>query len=100
MVLDVNFLNFFAGKGYRALALSLRGHGNSPTDKPLRACSVADFVEDINRGRRRPAHATGRYRPLHGRFSRAELSGVAHLSCRVSMTSMSPGVTSEPRCAG
>jgi pimeloyl-ACP methyl ester carboxylesterase len=44
---DENFLSFFADKGYRALALSLRGHGNSPTDKPLRACSVADFVEDI-----------------------------------------------------
>ena len=28
--------------------MSLRGHGNSPTDKPLRACSVADFVEDIS----------------------------------------------------
>jgi len=44
---DENFLNFFADKGYRALALSLRGHGNSSTDKPLRSCSVADFVEDI-----------------------------------------------------
>jgi pimeloyl-ACP methyl ester carboxylesterase len=45
---DEHFLSFFAGKGYRALAVSLRGHGNSPTDKPLRACSVADFVEDIS----------------------------------------------------
>ncbi len=44
---DEHFLNFFADKGYRAVALSLRGHGNSSTDKPLRACSVADFVEDI-----------------------------------------------------
>jgi pimeloyl-ACP methyl ester carboxylesterase len=46
---DENFLSFFADKGYRALAVSLRGHGHSPTDKPLRACSVADFVEDITR---------------------------------------------------
>jgi pimeloyl-ACP methyl ester carboxylesterase len=44
---DENFLSFFAEKGYRALAVSLRGHGNSPADKPLRSCSVADFVEDI-----------------------------------------------------
>ena len=44
---DEHFLSFFADKGYRALAVSLRGHGGSPTDKPLRACSVADYVEDI-----------------------------------------------------
>jgi len=44
---DENFLGFFADKGYRALALSLRGHGDSPTERPLRACSVADFVEDV-----------------------------------------------------
>jgi pimeloyl-ACP methyl ester carboxylesterase len=45
---DEHFLSFFADKGYRALAVSLRGHGNSPTPKPLRACSVADYVEDIS----------------------------------------------------
>jgi pimeloyl-ACP methyl ester carboxylesterase len=45
---DENFLSFFADKGYRALALSFRGHGNSPTDKPLRTCSVADYVADIS----------------------------------------------------
>lgn len=45
---DEHFLSFFADKGYRALALSLRGHGNSPTDTPLRACSVADYIEDIS----------------------------------------------------
>ena len=44
---DENFLTFFADKGYRALAVSLRGHGGSTTDKPLRNCSVADFVEDV-----------------------------------------------------
>lgn len=44
---DENFLGFFADRGYRALALSLRGHGGSPTNKPLRACSVSDFVDDI-----------------------------------------------------
>ena len=44
---DEYFLNFFADSGYRALALSLRGHGSSPTRKPLRACSIADYVEDV-----------------------------------------------------
>jgi pimeloyl-ACP methyl ester carboxylesterase len=44
---DENFLSFFADKGYRALALSFRGHGDSPTDKPLRTCSVADYVADV-----------------------------------------------------
>jgi pimeloyl-ACP methyl ester carboxylesterase len=43
-----NFLSFFADKGYRALALSFRGHGDSPADKPLWACSVADYVEDVS----------------------------------------------------
>lgn len=44
---DEHFLNFFADRGYRALALSLRGHGSSPSRKPLRACSIADYVEDV-----------------------------------------------------
>lgn len=45
---DENFLSFFADKGYRAVALSFRGHGESPIDKPLRRCSVADYVEDVS----------------------------------------------------
>lgn len=45
---DEHFLSFFADKGYRALAPSFRGHGNSPSDKPLRTCSVADYVEDVS----------------------------------------------------
>lgn len=44
---DEHFLDYFTEKGYRALALSLRGHGASSNSKPLRACSVADFVEDL-----------------------------------------------------
>ena len=44
---DEHFLDFFADKGFRAVALSLRGHGASSNSKPLRACSVADFVEDL-----------------------------------------------------
>jgi pimeloyl-ACP methyl ester carboxylesterase len=45
---DEHFLGFFADKGYRALAVSLRGHGSSPTPKPLRACSISDYVEDVS----------------------------------------------------
>ena len=44
---DEHFLSFFADRGYRAVALSLRGHGASPTQKPLRTCSIGDFVEDV-----------------------------------------------------
>jgi pimeloyl-ACP methyl ester carboxylesterase len=43
-----HFLSFFADKGYRALAVSLRGHGGSPTPRRLRDCSFADYVEDVN----------------------------------------------------
>lgn len=42
-----HFLDFFADRGYRAVALSFRGHGGSPTTKPLRSCSIADYVEDV-----------------------------------------------------
>jgi pimeloyl-ACP methyl ester carboxylesterase len=44
---DEHFLDFFAGHGYRALALSLRGHGASPTAKRLKTCSIADYVDDL-----------------------------------------------------
>jgi pimeloyl-ACP methyl ester carboxylesterase len=42
-----NFLDYFADAGYRAVALSLRGHGNSPTTKPLPKVSIADYLEDV-----------------------------------------------------
>ncbi len=45
---DVNYLDFFADRGFRVLAPSLRGHGGSPTDKPLRLCSISDFVADVS----------------------------------------------------
>ena len=45
---DVNFLDFFAECGFRVLAPSLRGHGLSPVDKPLRLCSISDFVSDVS----------------------------------------------------
>jgi pimeloyl-ACP methyl ester carboxylesterase len=44
---DEYFLGFFADRGYRALAVNVRGHGNSPTPKSLRWCSIADYVSDV-----------------------------------------------------
>jgi pimeloyl-ACP methyl ester carboxylesterase len=44
---DEHFLDFFAAKGYRAVAVSLRGHGRSPNSKSPRACSITDYVEDV-----------------------------------------------------
>lgn len=44
---DEHFLSFFADHGYRALAVSFRGHGNSPIATPLRNCTVDDYVEDV-----------------------------------------------------
>lgn len=45
---DEHFLDFFAARGYRALALNLRGHANSPSPTPLHKCTVADYVEDVH----------------------------------------------------
>lgn len=44
---DEHFLNFFAAKGYRSVAVSLRGHGKSPAPKAMQFCSMADFVDDV-----------------------------------------------------
>jgi pimeloyl-ACP methyl ester carboxylesterase len=44
---DEHFLDYFADRGYRAVALSFRGHGRSPTTKRLRDLSFADYVEDL-----------------------------------------------------
>jgi pimeloyl-ACP methyl ester carboxylesterase len=44
---DEHFLDFFAERGFHALALSLRGHGNSANDKRLSRCSIADYVDDV-----------------------------------------------------
>ena len=45
---DEGFLDYFADRGFRSAAMSLRGHGASSTDKPLRRCSMADFVDDVD----------------------------------------------------
>jgi pimeloyl-ACP methyl ester carboxylesterase len=44
---DEHFLDFFAQKGYRSLAVSLRGHGKSPAPKRMQFCSMADLVDDV-----------------------------------------------------
>ena len=44
---DDHFLDYFADAGYRAVSISLRGHGTSPSDKPLRKVSVADYLDDV-----------------------------------------------------
>lgn len=44
---DEHFLDFFADRGYRAVALSFRGHGSSSTTTRLRNLSFADYVDDV-----------------------------------------------------
>lgn len=44
---DEHFLDFFATRGFRAAAVSLRGHGASPTPRPLSKVSIIDYVDDI-----------------------------------------------------
>ncbi|OBA58280.1 alpha/beta hydrolase [Mycobacterium sp. 1100029.7] len=44
---DDGFLDYFADAGYRAVSMSLRGHGTSPTAKPLPKVSIADYVDDV-----------------------------------------------------
>jgi pimeloyl-ACP methyl ester carboxylesterase len=42
-----NFVDYFADAGYRAVAMSLRGHGGSPAGKPFHLCSIADYIDDV-----------------------------------------------------
>lgn len=44
---DDHFLDFFAHAGYRAVAMSLRGHGTSPTPKPLQRVCIDDYLDDV-----------------------------------------------------
>jgi pimeloyl-ACP methyl ester carboxylesterase len=44
---DENFLDFFADKGFRAAAVSLRGHGASTLSQRLSSCCIADYVDDV-----------------------------------------------------
>jgi pimeloyl-ACP methyl ester carboxylesterase len=45
---DDHFLDYFAERGYRALALDLRGHGGSPSPASINACTVIDYVQDVS----------------------------------------------------
>jgi pimeloyl-ACP methyl ester carboxylesterase len=45
---DDHFLDYFADRGYHALALNLRGHGGSPSPAPINECSVFDYVHDVS----------------------------------------------------
>ncbi|GAY16485.1 alpha/beta hydrolase [Mycobacterium sp. shizuoka-1] len=45
---DDHFLDYFAERGYHALALNLRGHGGSTSPAPINECSVFDYVADVN----------------------------------------------------
>jgi pimeloyl-ACP methyl ester carboxylesterase len=44
---DENFLPYFAGKGFCAHAVSLRGHGASDGREKLKWTSLSDFVTDV-----------------------------------------------------
>jgi pimeloyl-ACP methyl ester carboxylesterase len=44
---DQYFLDHFADNGFRATAVSLRGHGKSDVGQPLDTCTVSDYVDDV-----------------------------------------------------
>ena len=44
---DEHFLDFFANEGFRAAAVSLRGHGASTSSKPFSSATFADHVDDV-----------------------------------------------------
>jgi non-heme chloroperoxidase len=46
-VWDCHFLPFFADRGYQALALSLRGHGDSAGHERLWSWRLRDYVADV-----------------------------------------------------
>jgi pimeloyl-ACP methyl ester carboxylesterase len=44
---DEHFLGYFSQRGFAALAVSLRGHGESEGKERLRSARLSDFVEDL-----------------------------------------------------
>ena len=42
-----NYLDYFASQGFECLALSLRGHGESKSHKPLDQLSLKDYQKDL-----------------------------------------------------
>lgn len=59
---DVHFLPYFAHRGYRTAAVSLRGHGESAGKGRLRWTGIREYVEDVAaaaRGLERPPVVIG-----------------------------------------
>jgi len=46
---EEHFLEYFAARGFDAYAPSLRAHGGSGSERPLRWIPISDFVEDVAR---------------------------------------------------
>lgn len=44
---DVHYLDYFAAKGFRSVALSLRGHGSSWGGDRLYSFGIGDYVRDV-----------------------------------------------------
>ncbi|MDT5389155.1 MAG: hypothetical protein QOE04_2796 [Mycobacterium sp.] len=44
---DEHFLDLFADKGYRALAVNLCAHGGRPSTKPLHGHTSVDYLDDV-----------------------------------------------------
>lgn len=44
---DEHFLPFFAARGWHAVALDLRGHGDSPIAGSVRFASIGDYLADL-----------------------------------------------------
>src|SRR4029077_7094646 len=70
---DEHFLDFFAEKGFRAVALSWRGHGRSALSQRRRSCSMTDYLDDVWLASGHAGPAARADWPLHGRFPSAEV---------------------------
>ncbi|HAS38861.1 MAG TPA: alpha/beta hydrolase [Microscillaceae bacterium] len=44
---QTHFMPYFAEQGYETYAMSLRGHGNSPSDAPINTYSLQDYIDDL-----------------------------------------------------
>jgi pimeloyl-ACP methyl ester carboxylesterase len=44
---DAHFLDHFADRGYRAIAVNLRAHGGRSSSKALHRHSIADYLDDV-----------------------------------------------------
>lgn len=45
---DEHYLGYFAERGYRAIAVNLRGHGGSPVGTSMRSVSISDYAADLH----------------------------------------------------